>query len=141
MKTYITTAALIILALLSSCGKRTSQGTEEKQQTREFPMITPPAMMQDAGEIIEYMAMHYWDAFISQPQESGKRYLCDSLHIYGVLKGDLEQGFANYIYILENMPFREFPISTPDEILGVVNEINDDNFKIRFPDDSHHLNI
>ena len=107
MKTYIKTAALIILALLSSCGQRTSQGTEEKQQTREFPMITPPAMMQDAGEIIEYMAMHYWDAFISQPQESGKRYLCDSLHIYGVLKGDLEQGFANYIYILENMPVRQ----------------------------------
>ena len=96
-----------MFAVLSSCGQRTSQGTEEKQQTREFPMITPPAMMQDAGEIIEYMAMHYWDAFISQPQESGKRYLCDSLHIYGVLKGDLEQGFANYIYILENMPVRQ----------------------------------
>ena len=31
---------------------------------------------------------------------------------------------------LENMPFKDFTISTPDEILRVVNEINDDNFKI-----------
>lgn len=31
---------------------------------------------------------------------------------------------------LENMPFRNFSLSTPEEILGFVNEINDSNFKI-----------
>lgn len=107
MKTYIKTAALIILAVLSSCGQRTSQGSVDKQHTREFPMMTPPAMMQDTGEIIEYMAMHYWDAFLAGPQKSDKIFLCDSLHVSGVLKGDLEQGFANYIYILENMPIKK----------------------------------
>ena len=107
MKTYIKTAALIMLAVLSSCGQRTSQGSVDKQQTREFPMVTPPAMMQDTGEIIEYMATHYWDAFLSGPQKSDKIFLCDSLHVSGVLKGDLEQGFANYIYILENMPIKK----------------------------------
>lgn len=106
MKTYIKTAALIFFAVLSSCGQRTSQESAVKQHTREFPAVNPPAMMQDTREIVEYMAMHYWDAFLSRPQESEKRYLCDSLHVSGVLKGDLEQGFANYIYILENMPIK-----------------------------------
>ena len=107
MKTYIKTAALIILAVLSSCGRRASQESAGQQHTREFPMVTPPAMMQDTGEIIEYMATHYWDAFIARPQESDKIFLCDSLHVSGVLKGNLEQGFANYIYILENMPIKK----------------------------------
>lgn len=107
MKTYVKTAALIMFAVLSSCGQRASQESAGQQHTREFPMVTPPAMMQDTGEIIEYMAMHYWDAFLSQTQESDKKYLCDSLHISGVLKGDLEQGFANYIYLLENLPVRQ----------------------------------
>ncbi len=31
---------------------------------------------------------------------------------------------------LENMPFKDFSISTPDEILKVASEINDDNFKV-----------
>ena len=107
MKTYVKTAALIILAVFSSCGRRASQESAGQQHTRDFPMVTPPAMMQDTGEIIEYMAMHYWDAFIARPHESEKIFLCDSLHVSGVLKGDLEQGFANYIYILENMPIKK----------------------------------
>ncbi len=107
MKTYVKTATLIILAVLSSCGRRASQESAEQQHTRDFPMVTPPAMMQDTGEIIEYMAMHYWDAFLARPQEADKVYLCDSLHISGVPEGDLEQGFANYIYILENLPIKQ----------------------------------
>ena len=107
MKTYVKTAALIIFAVLSSCGRRASQESAGQQYTRDFPMVTPPAMMQDTGEIIEYMAMHYWDAFLAGPQKSDKIFLCDSLHVSGVLKGDLEQGFANYIYILENMPIKK----------------------------------
>ena len=31
---------------------------------------------------------------------------------------------------LENMPMREFSLAKPDKILEIVNEINDDNFKI-----------
>ena len=31
---------------------------------------------------------------------------------------------------LENMPFENFSLSTPENILNLVNEINDDNFKI-----------
>ena len=34
------------------------------------------------------------------------------------------------IICLENMPFKDFSLSTPDEILGFVREINDENFKI-----------
>ena len=34
------------------------------------------------------------------------------------------------IICLENMPFKDFSLSTPDEILGFVREIDDENFKI-----------
>ncbi len=106
MRRYIEISVLTILVMLASCGRRTSQESAGKQYAREFPMVTPPAMMQDTGEIIEYMSMHYWDAFLSRPQDPEKTYLCDSVHVAGVLKGDLEQCFANYIYILENLPLK-----------------------------------
>lgn len=40
---------------------------------------------------------------------------------------------------LENMPFTNFSLSTPSEILSLVKEINDDNFKICF--DTGHAAI
>lgn len=39
----------------------------------------------------------------------------------------------------ENMPMLEFSISTPEEILSVVNEINDDNLKVCL--DTGHVNV
>lgn len=39
----------------------------------------------------------------------------------------------------ENMPMLDFSISTPEEILSVVNEINDDNLKVCL--DAGHVNV
>jgi hypothetical protein len=108
MKLYIKTAVIMVLAALVSCGQRTGQGSDDAAQkkTRAFPMVNPPAMMQDQMEILEYMSVHYWDAFAAQPKDGGKPYLCDSMHVSGVEKGAFEQALANYIYILENLPLR-----------------------------------
>ena len=40
---------------------------------------------------------------------------------------------------LENMPMLNFSISTPEEILGVVNEINDDSLRVCL--DTGHVNV
>ena len=108
MKRYIIMSLFTVLALAVSCGRRAGEGNpaEEKKHTREFPMVTPPAMMQDQQEILEYMAMHYWDAFAEQSQDGGKAYLCDSAHVAGVEMRKFEQALANYIYILDNLPLR-----------------------------------
>ena len=110
MVRYFKTILLVVLALSISCGRRAEQGRigAEIKTTRDFPMPTPPSMMEDPREIIEYMAMHYWDQFVPNAKEgSSSQYLCDSSHVSGVSKDDLEQNLANYIYILENVPLKQ----------------------------------
>ena len=68
--------------------------------TRPFPSVTPPAMMQEQQEIVEFMSMHFWDAFMAPA--AGQGYRCDSLYVAGVLKGDVEQNLANFIYLLDS---------------------------------------
>ena len=106
MKLYIKIILLAMLLVSVSCGRRAGEGSASVQQkrTREFPMVNPPAMMQEHQEIMEYMAMHYWDTFVQKPQDGEKLYLCDSIHVAGVEIGKFEQALANYIYILDNLP-------------------------------------
>jgi hypothetical protein len=110
MVRYLKTILLMVLVLSASCGRRAEQGRvdAEVRKTREFPMPTPPSMMEDPGEIFEYMAMHYWNQFVPDTKDSdASQYLCDSSHVSGVSKGVLEQSLANYIYILENIPLKQ----------------------------------
>lgn len=51
----------------------------------------------------------------------------------------IEAKAHDVIICLENMPFVNFSISTPEEILKLVKEINDDNFKICL--DTGHVNM
>jgi len=48
------------------------------------------------------------------------------------LTDNVDEKWKEYgvVICLENMPMREFSLATPDKILDIVNEINDDNFKI-----------
>ncbi len=103
MKAYMKIMVPVLFLTLVSCGNR--NGQEEALQTRSLPKVTLPSMIQGTAEVAEYMAMHYWDAFL-QPQEDAVRYRNDSLHVSGVRMGDFEQGLANYIYILESLPLK-----------------------------------
>lgn len=61
-----------------------------------FPDIMPPAMMEDAGDRAEYMALNMWNG-ITDPTRG---YPSDSLLVSGVSKGEVEQKFANWIQVL-----------------------------------------
>ena len=81
----------MLLVSLCACVQR---GTQQKSVPvkRSFPTVSLPAMVQDPQEAAEYMAMHYWDAFL-KPQD--KEYVSDSLYVSGVSVADLEQALAN----------------------------------------------
>ena len=94
---------VMAVLLVVSCGQNGRQGAHPELHTRQFPSVTPPAMMQNQQEIMEYMSQHFWDAFMTPVQG----YRCDSLYVAGVSKGDIEQNLANYIYLLDMLPMRE----------------------------------
>ena len=104
--TYIAVTLLVLLSA-GSCGPRKGGGKSEPAQpktgiARQFPMVTPPAMVEDQNEKLEYMTLHYWDAFMKP--EQGLR--CDSLYVSGVQKGEVEQKLANFIYMLDMLPMK-----------------------------------
>lgn len=99
--------AMLSLSMLS-CRNRTNSETGTSQHAeaagaslRQFPSVTPPAMLQEAEEIFEYLTLHFWDQFFASQD-----FLSDSLHVAGVEMGELEQNFSNYIYVLENVPYK-----------------------------------
>lgn len=94
-------AALLASLLLFSvsCGSNAGRKEAGQAMTRPFPSVTPPAMMQEQQEIVEFMSMHFWDAFMAPA--AGQGYRCDSLYVAGVLKSDVEQNLANFIYLLD----------------------------------------
>ncbi len=65
-----------------------------------FPEVSVPGMMTEPMDIAEYMAMNYWNG-ITDPSRD---YPSDSLLVSGVDKGDVEQAFADWSYILDALP-------------------------------------
>jgi hypothetical protein len=92
---------ILLLAVLAvSC----SQGKKAEQfKALPFPDIAPPAMMTDPQNIAEYLAEHYWDRFI----DPSRTYPSDSVMVSGVKKGDIEQKFADWAYILDMISFQK----------------------------------
>lgn len=84
-------ALLVIIAAGCSQTKKT-----EKFVPVTFPMVSVPGMITDQNEIVEYLALHYWDG-ITDPQRS---YPSDSLIVSGVRRSDVEQKFADWTSIL-----------------------------------------
>ena len=101
MRKFIT-YLIVILFVTASCGQNAGKSAKQQPQLkkRPFPSVSLPAMMQDEREMLEHMVLHFWDGITKV--EAG--YLCDSLHVAGVSRGDVEQNFANYTYLLDNVP-------------------------------------
>jgi len=92
-------AGLAILASVVSCGNRQSSSSTEAvavSATRPFPTVEVPGIY-EGEESLNYYTEHFWDKFM----DTTKTWLCDSTHIAGVEKGELEQAFSNYVYSLE----------------------------------------
>lgn len=90
--------ALIVLAaaMLVSC----RQKKVEDFQPVSFPMTAVPAMVSDREEKLEYVAAHYWDDFM----DSCGKLPCTPELVNGVRKADVEQAFADYLFILDAVP-------------------------------------
>ena len=52
-----------------------------------FPLVNPPAMMEDAQDGADYLALHYWDAFA----DTSRVYSRDPSLVGGVRKVEFEQ--------------------------------------------------
>ena len=84
-------AAAVIL--ITGCGQKKA----EQFQALPFPDVFPPAMMEDAQDRAEYMALNTWNRIVDPSRE----YPSDSTLVSGVRKGDVEQKFATWCQILD----------------------------------------
>ena len=89
-RTYILLLAVLVIA---GCGQKKA----ERFTALPFPDITLPSMIQSQQDVTEYYAEHYWDNLTSADRD----YPSDSLIVSGVRSEDVEQKFANWIYLLD----------------------------------------
>ena len=83
----------VAVILITGCGQRKA----EQFQALPFPDVFPPAMMEDAQDRVEYMALNTWNKFVDPARE----YPCDSTLVSGVSKKDVEQKFATWCQLLD----------------------------------------
>ena len=92
-------AALAILTVACNSGNTAKEKAEQKFQALPFPDVQVPAMVSDPAEALEFLAQNYWNKITDPSRE----YLCDSLYVSGVSKDDVEQKFADWTAVLNNV--------------------------------------
>jgi len=96
-------ALAAVLLAATACGGR--RGPADAGQsaaapaTRPFPTIEIPSLIEEPAAQLEYLSMHYWDKCF----DTTKSWLSDSTHIEGISSADMEQAFANFTYLLDNV--------------------------------------
>lgn len=85
---------VVAVAVAAGCGGNSKKA--EQFAALPFPDVVPPAMMEDASDRAEYMALHWWDG-ITDPSRT---YPCDSSLVSGVRLADVEQKMANWTNVL-----------------------------------------
>ena len=99
MKRPVLLLSLFLMLSAPSCRMRSGGDGAGTALTRNFPAVSVPSVLsQDPREAEDYALRHYWDAF-ADTSLHGLR--CDTLFIGGVPKGDMEQAFSNWTYLLE----------------------------------------
>ena len=81
------------VVLITGCGQKKA----EQFQALPFPDVLPPAMMEDAQDRVEYMALNTWNRLVDPARE----YPSDSTLVSGVRMGDVEQKFATWCQVLD----------------------------------------
>ena len=90
--------ACIAFAVVS-CGPK--KKSAQAPQKREFPQVVVPAMLGGEEERMDYVAEHFWDAFVKGD------FPTDSLYIAGVANEDLERQMGIFATIAEMLPSPE----------------------------------
>lgn len=91
IKSLIISASLFLVAGCAGNNKKAEQFS-----ALPFPDALPPAMIDNEKDLVEYMALHWWDG-ITDPSRS---YPCDTMFVSGVRRSDVEQNFANWTNVL-----------------------------------------
>ena len=95
MRKYL--LALAIISVTVACGPRRGQKVQQPS-SRAFPRVEAPVMMETAEERLEYIVLHFWDAFAKVDQPT------DSLTIGGVKKADVESQMGVFATLLQQVP-------------------------------------
>lgn len=94
----------LLAAMLVACGQRKNTSSAgEAVKSVPFPEVKIPNMITEPSERMTYVLDHFWDGMMSASL-AGK---CDSLHVKGILKDDVEQKFGLYTTILWSAPLDE----------------------------------
>lgn len=94
MRKYLFAAAVVLAA---SCGPRAAK-TSPAPQSRSFPRVEAPVMIESPDERLEYVVLHFWDAFAKVDQPT------DSLTVGGVPKADVESQMGVFATLLQQSP-------------------------------------
>jgi len=73
--------------------------TSAPPQNRPFPSVEIPMMLEDPGERLSWLAQHFWDRYTAPDS----LYFCDSLHVNGVFKEDVEKQMGLFASLLEEV--------------------------------------
>lgn len=142
--------SLLICLAAASCGRKAVKTAQPQVRTRQFPSVQAPRMITDQGEILSYIAAHFWDAYA----DTSAAWAEDSAYIAGVERISLEEQVGTYASLLSMVPmetavtgirnfyarisaFREKdPASKAfDETLGLVERyLYDENSPVRNED-------
>ncbi|MGM9785900.1 MAG: DUF5106 domain-containing protein [Candidatus Cryptobacteroides sp.] len=90
-------AILVSVLVLAGC-----KGRSQQEVAASFPVVMPPAMMEDAQDRADYVALHFWDLFADPSRE----YSRDTSLCGGVRKTEVEQKFADWTACLGMVSFR-----------------------------------
>lgn len=94
----------VLAAMMVACGQRKNTSSAgETVKSVPFPEVKIPNMITEPSERMTYVLDHFWDGMMSASL-AGK---CDSLHVKGILKDDVEQKFGLYTTILWSAPLSE----------------------------------
>ncbi|MBO4447632.1 MAG: DUF5106 domain-containing protein [Bacteroidales bacterium] len=93
---FATVLAFLFFASCKGGGKQPAAA-----EGREFPKVKVPAVYTEEAELKDYIVDHYWDSFLALDGP------IDSALILGVPKGEVEQAFANWLAIMDNLPLED----------------------------------
>ena len=113
----ISLLALAVIAFAACGGRGAKNAAETAGVVRDFPQVQVPAMVEGVDERAEYVALHFFDSFTAVPdtrhagstdKASGggvrEKFLCDSTHIGGVPREQVEQAVATWCRSLDMVP-------------------------------------
>lgn len=95
-------AAALVLSAACNGGNQQNDNKEKAEQEFKalpFPDVQVPSMISDQQEAYKYLADNYWNG-ITDPS---RNFRCDSLHVSGVETRIVEQKFADWTAVLDNV--------------------------------------